>query len=186
MPKLDLVMPEGPRVTKNDESQSVSVICDDVIPVAKCAGCQKDNTVKFRCKRCHTQSYCSRKCQKKCWSEHKVWCDSIVELESRVKNKDFADVNFLSKSCLSPKEEMKLVKLVGKKCTVECILDEVHNKVLWDTGADVALVSRSWLDKHCPNKEIKDVSELLGHNQNLYIKVANNSLLKYVGYRNCF
>ena len=79
MPKLDLVMPEGPRVTKNDESQSVSV-CDDVNPVAKCAGCQKDNAVKFRCKRCHTQSYCSRKCQKKCWSEHKVWCDSIVEL----------------------------------------------------------------------------------------------------------
>ena len=71
MPKLDLVMPEGPRVTKNDESQSVSV-CDDVNPIAKCAGCQKDNTVKFRCKRCHTQSYCSRKCQKKCWSEHKV------------------------------------------------------------------------------------------------------------------
>ena len=167
MPKLDAVMQAGLCVTEESESQSVSITRGDVsTPVAvvnKCSGCQKDSTVKFKCKRCHTQLYCSRKCQKKCWSEHKVWCDSIVDLESRVKSKAFAEVNFMSKSCLSPKEEIKLVKLVGRKCTVDCILDEVNNKVLWDTGAEVALVSRSWLEKHSPGKEIKDVSELLGH-----------------------
>ena len=98
-------------MTEDSESQSVSDICDDVstpVATAKCSSCHQD-TVKFKCKRCHTQSYCSKKCQKKCWSEHKVWCDSIVELESRVKNKAFADVNFMSKSCLSPKEEIKLL-----------------------------------------------------------------------------
>ena len=180
MPKLVPVTPTGPRVTKKDESPSIS-LCDDVRPVVKCSACHKDNVEKFRCKRCHTQSYCSRKCQKSCWSEHKVWCDSIVELESRVRNKAFADVKVISKSSsLSPKEEVKLVKLVGRKCTVNCSLDAVESQVLWDTGAEVALISQAWLDEHCPEKEIKNVSDLLGHN--LYLKVANNSLLDYLGY----
>ena len=176
------VMPEGPSVTKNCESQSILSTGDnDCISASRCFGCRNDNIVMFRCKRCHTQSYCSKKCQKNCWSDHKIWCDHIVELESRLKSKAFADVNFLSKSSgLSPRDEIKLVKLVGRKCTVDCVLDEVHNKVLWDTGAEVALVSRSWLNKHYPRKEIKDVSELLGHN--LYLKVANNTLLDFVGY----
>ena len=121
-------MPEGPRVTKKFESQCITTCDNDNTPVVKCFGCLKDNIVQFKCKRCHTQSYCSKKCQKKCWSEHEIWCNHIVELESCMKNKAFADVKFLSKSSsLSPKDEMKLVKLVGRKCTVDCVLDEVHN-----------------------------------------------------------
>ena len=103
-----------------------------------------------------------------------------MKLESQRKEKDFANVNFLSKSNLTPEEEIKLVKLVGQKCLVDCYLDGMKCKVLWDTGTEVALISQMWLNENFPGKEIKNVSELLG--QELFLKVANNSKLEYLGY----
>ena len=92
----------------------------------------------------------------------------------------FSKLNYISRSSLTPKEEIKLVKLVGRKCVVNCCLEGKETKVLWDTGAEVALISRTWLDENFPEKPIKDVSELLGHE--LFLKVANNSHLDYLGY----
>ena len=37
------------------------------------------------------------------------------------------------------------------------------------------------MDNNFPDKEIKDISELLGHNE-LYLNVANNSSLNYLGF----
>ena len=82
-----------------------------------------------------------------------------------MKERAFAEVNFVAKSDLKPKEEMKLVNFVGRKCTVDSYLDGEEKKVLWDTGAQVALVGKEWLDNNFPDKEIKDISELLGHNE---------------------
>ena len=119
--KLKPVMPRGPRVTKKDESQSISYSCGDEHVSRKCSACQKDDVPMSRCKRCHAGSYCSRTCQKKCWSDHKSLCDNIVKLESQIKEKAFANLNFVSKtSKLTPKDEIKLVNLVGQKCTVAC------------------------------------------------------------------
>ena len=171
-------MPEGPRVTKKEESQKIS--SGDGGVSTKCMGCLKDNVFMFRCKNCHSGCYCSKDCQKKCWQDHKTLCENILKLELQIKEKNFANVNFLSKSNLTPKEEIKLIKLVGQKCIVNCYLDGVESKVLWDTGAEVALISQIWLDENFPEKEIKDVSELLGHE--LFLKVANNSKLEYLGY----
>ena len=68
-----------------------------------------------------------------------MWCDNIVLLESQIKEKVFADVNYISNSSnFMPKDEIKLVKLVGRKCTVNCSLDGVDEKVLWDTGGVVS------------------------------------------------
>ena len=55
-----------------------------------------------------------------------------------------------------------MVKLVGQKCTVHCSLDGVENVALWDTGAEVALIGRKWLNEKVPGKKIQDVSEVLG------------------------
>ena len=59
-------------------------------------------------------------------------------------------------------------------------LDGIENVALWDTGAEVALIGRKWLNEKVPGKKIQDVSELLG--QELYLKVANNSSLECEGY----
>ena len=60
--------------------------------------------------------------QKKCWQNHKPSCKNIGKLESQRKEKNFANMNFLSESNLTPKEEIKLVKLVCQKCIVDCYL----------------------------------------------------------------
>ena len=126
----------------------------------------------FQCKHCHAGRFCSKECQKSCWQDHKVLCEIIVKLESQLKARMFSKLNYISRSSLTPKEEIKLVKLVGRKCVVNCCLEGKETKVLWDTGAEVALISRTWLDENFPEKPIKDVSELLGHE--LFLKVANN------------
>ena len=171
-------MRKGSRVTEKNESQNISG-GGDCVPM-KCVLCSKDNVSMFKCKSCRSGCYCSKECQMKCWLEHKPICESIVTLETQNKERAFANLNFVSKLKLTPKEEIKLVNLVGRKCTLNCQLDNVESEVLWDTGAEVALVSQSWLDENLPGKEIKNVSELLGHD--LFLQVANNSKLDYLGY----
>ena len=172
------VTQKGPCVAKdNDESQN---LLKEDEKSAKCVGCSKGDVTLFRCKRCHSGSYCSKECQTKCWKDHQILCENIVNLESQMNGKAFAKVNYISKSSLTPNEEMKLAKLVGRKCTVDCYLDGMRSKVLWDTGAQVTVVSKSWVDENFPEKELKDVSELLGHE--LFLTVANNSRLEYIGY----
>ena len=176
--KLDSVASEGPHVTEIDMSQNYSK--EEISKKCLNGGCKKNNVEMFRCKRCQSGCFCSKKCQKECWQEHKVLCDYIVELETLLTDQVSAKLHFISKSSLSAKEEVKLVKLVGRKCTVDCYLNGKKTKVLWDTGAEVALISRSWLERNFPDEELKDVSELLGHQ--LFLKVANNSNLNYLGY----
>ena len=125
-------------------------------------GCWKGNVPIFRCKRCHAGLYCSKDCQKNGWNDHKDLCENITKLDLQIKEKMFANVNFSSRVNLTPNEELKLVKLVGQKCTVHCSLDGVENVALWDTGAEVALIGQKWLNEKFPGKKIQDVSELLG------------------------
>ena len=173
-----MVTPEGQSVAKDeDESQTLS---EESQKVMKCVGCFKEIEQAFRCKSCHTGCYCSKECQTKCWKDHKVLCKHIVNLESQVNSKAFAKVNYISNSSFTPNEEMKLAKLIGRKCMVDCYLDGIKSKVLWDTGAQVTIVSKSWLDELFPEKELKDVSELLGHE--LFLTVANNTRLNFLGY----
>ena len=176
--KLVGVTQEGQSVAKDkDESQTLSTENQKVM---KCVGCLREIEQAFHCKSCHTGCYCSKECQTKCWKDHKVLCKHIADLESQVNSKAFAKVNYISNSSFTPNEEMKLAKLIGRKCTVDCFLDGVKSKVLWDTGAQVTIVSKSWLDELFPEKELKDVSELLGHE--LFLTVANNTRLDFLGY----
>jgi hypothetical protein len=62
---------------------------------------------------------------------------------------------------LSPKCRDKLVKLVGEQCCMTCMLDESDVEVLWDTGAQVSMVTAEWLKTHAFQKEIRHVSELI-------------------------
>ena len=143
----------GPRVTKQNESQIFSSRDSGVS--TKCSCCLKDNVSLFRCKHYHSGCYCSKECQKKCWQNHKPRCENIMKLESQRKERDFANVYFLSKSNLTPEEEIKLVKLVGQKCLVGCYLDGMKCKVLWDTGAEVALISQMWLNENFPERYLE-------------------------------
>ena len=48
-------------------------------------------------------------------------------------------------SHLTLKQQAKIVNLVGQRCTVNCQLNGKAAKVLWDTRAQVSMVSKDFL-----------------------------------------
>ena len=82
--------------------------------------------------------------------------------------------------CLSPKTKSKLVKLVGEKCIVDCHLNNISVNALWDTGAQVCLISSSFIQSHLPNAEIRPVNELLTHG--LVLTSASNDDIPFKGW----
>ena len=58
---------------------------------------------------------------------------------------------------LTPKQHAKVVNLVGKKCHVECYLNGHGVSILWDTGAQVSIISRNVLDKVAPSAKIRNI-----------------------------
>ena len=83
-------------------------------------------------------------------------------------------------SHLTPKQHSKITNLVGNRCTVNCQLGGKTTQALWDTGAQVSLVSKQFLREMFPDTEIKDISELI--EAELNITAANGEAIPYVGW----
>ena len=48
---------------------------------------------------------------------------------------------------LSPQEYAQVVRLVGRKCTVKCLLNGAEANALWGTGAQVSIILHSCLKR---------------------------------------
>ena len=147
-----------------------------------CAFCKRKETdILFRqCSKCNFFQYCSKVCQEKHWGEHKSLCKDLSHLnEQNIINRE---VNKGTYVChLSPKEGETVARLVGKKCTVKCFLNGVESTALWDTGAQVSIVSHDWVLKNLPKAQLRTVESLLGASQ-LDLKAANGTALPYDGW----
>ena len=133
----------------------------------------------LRCTQCKVSFYCSKSCQKKHWSAHKVICGSIAELEEKDRKKceqacEFAD------SSLGSAGKQKLLQLIGDRCIVKCNLNGHGCNALWDTGAQISLISKSWLDERNVKSEVRDLAELIG--RDLKVKGAVGADIPYCGY----
>ena len=98
--------------------------------------------VLLHCGSYGAMSYCSKSCQKKDWGEHKIICLAIQELSDR--NYAYNDLDSeampVYPTKLTPKEQTKIAKLIGHKCTMLCRINGVEIKVLLDTGAQVSIL----------------------------------------------
>jgi len=61
-------------------------------------------------------------------------------------------------SHLSPQEHAWVVRLLGRKCTVKFLLNGLETDALWDTGAQVSIISHSWLKQCLPGCDIWDIA----------------------------
>ena len=61
-------------------------------------------------------------------------------------------------SHLTPSENAKVIGLVGKKCMVKCLCNDYELDMLWDTGAQVSIISIQLLQQ-----QLKDIS--IGHSE---------------------
>ena len=97
--------------------------------------------IKFlQCSKCKAVKYCSRVCQKKNWPDHKVLCTAISHLSNQENwPLDLSDSTFVSH--LTPQQHATVVGLVGKRCTVNGEINGHSVEVLWDTGAQVSIIS---------------------------------------------
>ena len=72
-----------------------------------------------------------------------------------------------------------MVGLLGKRCTVNGEINSHSVEVLWDTGAQVSIISNEFL-KNFPGVVVKDISELLDTKLNL--TTANGSKMSHIGW----
>ena len=132
-----------------------------------------------RCKQCKSTRYCSKDCQIAHWDEHKVICQSINQLQQEEKGrcKDACDFS----SSLAPERKKKLLSLIGEKCTIACSLNGRECDALWDTGAQVSLISKRWLERHLKGQyEVGDISDIIG--RDIKVKGAVGTEIPYAGY----
>ena len=97
--------------------------------------------------------YCGKHCQRNGWENHKVLCEAINSLQNQRNQEIDSKCAFVSH--ISPEVKKRLVSLVGERCMVGCKIGTVQADVLWDTGAQVSLISKIWLKENNIRHEIK-------------------------------
>ena len=73
-----------------------------------------------------------------------------------------------------------MANLVGEKCLVNCFLNDRQLEVLWDTGAQVSIMTNDFLNAKFPGVKKRDISELL--DSPLEINAANGTAIPYTGW----
>ena len=61
-------------------------------------------------------------------------------------------------------------------------MNGVESAVLLDTGAQVSIVSKQFVDVNFPSLQVKEIRELLGQNDKLNLAAANGTLIPYTGW----
>ena len=83
---------------------------------------------------------------------------------------------------LSPKDHAKISALVGNKCMIDCNLNGIKTKALWDTGSQVSVISKPLLRSSFGETEIKNLAALLGGHTRLEVRAANDTPIPYCGF----
>ena len=156
------------------------VAVKEQMPLFSCTNCGKKvmESLIMQCSKCKTSKYCSKTCQISHWRDHKTICYAIEQAESYFENTYQPKTMFASH--LRPEVHQKLVNLVGEKCLISCKVNSVKCKALWDTGAQVSMVSKDWLNRNMPDLKLQKVDEILGINLNL--TAANGTNIPYAGF----
>lgn len=130
--------------------------------------------------------YCSTGCQKRHWNEHQVLCKAIQGLPKprgeHVKGLGDGCDPSVFVSHITPKQRIAVARLVGKKCSVLGHVNDVKVTALWDTGAQVSIITEHLLRQKLPDLKIRDINELLGVDSDLKLTAANGTAIPYKGW----
>ena len=107
-------------------------------------------------------------------------CNAIEYLSNKAKqeNADPSKSTFVSH--LTPQQHATVVGMVGQRCTVKGEINGQKVDVLWDTGAEVSLISDQLVRRNFPGITIKNISESL--NSELNLTAANGGEMPYIGW----
>ena len=151
-----------------------------------CKICRKNMEEKrlLHCGNCRAVSYCSKSCQRKDWGQQKAICLATQELSERndVYNALDSDALPVYPTTLTPKEQTKIAKLIGQKCTMLCRIDGVEIKVLLDTSAQVSIMNYQDFVSKFPGIKAHTIEELLESVIDLELTTANGTQSPYLGW----
>ncbi|KAJ8027641.1 hypothetical protein HOLleu_32842 [Holothuria leucospilota] len=82
---------------------------------------------------------------------------------------------------ISSNKRKKMTKLVGNRCLIYCTLNDVHTTALWDTGAQVSLVSEEWVKQHLPQTVVRPMEDLLD-SEGLRLNTATGTPIGFQGW----
>ena len=167
MPKLSDAGPEGTAPAETNQNT----------PVVLCSNCAAPGLLRCSC--CKAARYCSKKCQRETWDEHKKICGAIVELERMQKEERYRNKT-VHQNQVNRRIQLKMVKLVGSKPKIGCFINGKLTKLLWDTGSMVSLVDREWVEKNVPGSEILPVADFLD-GEDLKLSAANSTQILFDG-----
>ena len=165
-------MPSDFKQLVTDDDGESSVKCS----TPRCNGCGEEivggQCKKLQCSKCKAVRYCGKKCQEGHWKQHKVLCSAIKYLE------DAGEVSCTRRCTFEPR---KIARLIGGRCTIDCLIGGIGVEGLWDTGSQVALISKQWLEDNLSRSEVvKSVTELIG--RNLEVEGVGGNNIPYEGY----
>ena len=151
-----------------------------------CSGCGVMKGTRYMCGGCLQISYCGKNCQRKDWNYHRPLCEAIQQskLLDNVSNSgkgDGGDAGVYI-SHITPKERERISKLIGSKCIVTVIMNTRKVEALFDTGAQVSIISTHQLEQYLPGIQIQDVKDLFTGGEDLELIMANGSKLPYKGW----
>ena len=113
-------------------------------------------------------------------------CKAIKELSEREASKEKglgdAQDRGVYASHITPRQQERIVRLVGRKCVVDCYLEDKPTEVLWDTGAQVSIVSEDFLQSQLPTVQTRDIKQLLGTDGSISLQAANGTDIPYCGW----
>lgn len=75
----------------------------------------------------------------------------------------------------------RVAKLIGKRCMLTCYLDGVKTDMLLDSGVQVTVLGKDWLEKHLPDVNVQSLEDLLPDDP-LRITAANGTDVPFEGW----
>ncbi len=93
---------------------------------------------------------------------HQLLCDAIVGMTAKETEEErqwFDKGQYISH--LTPKQHDTVVNLVGNRCIVKCLMNDIPTTELWDTGAQVSIISHEWVKENLGDITIKPLEEKL-------------------------
>ena len=130
--------------------------------------------------------YCSPECQKRHWNEHQLMCKAIQDIQKpqgeQVKGLGDSYDPDVFVSHINPKQHAAVARLVGRKCSVNCYVNDAKVTALWDTGAQVSIITGHLLQQQLPDLKIRDIYELMGVDSDLQLTAANGTAILYKGW----
>jgi len=54
-------------------------------------------------------------------------------------------------------------------------------EALWDTGAQVSIMSKSWFNENLSSSKLRNIEELLREEAALNLRAANDGIIPFIG-----